>query len=131
MGETTLVDSTDNEHEFQAKFDWHVEDLGLRHAYIKSRTPRLNGKVERSHGTDQREFYQLLSYTDNIDLHAKLAEWEAFYNYHRPHGSLQGKTPYVINPYCFIVTRKVCQSRFLMFARIVLLPYIRASLKMG
>ena len=85
---------TDNGHEFQAKFHWHLEDAGIRHAYIKPRTPRLNGKVERSHGTDQREFYQLLTYKDDVDLHAKLAEWEAFYNYHRPHGSLGGKTPY-------------------------------------
>lgn len=85
---------TDNGHEFQAKFHWHLEDMGVRHAYIKPRTPRLNGKVERSHGTDQREFYQLLTYTDDVDLHAKLAEWEAFYNYHRPHGGLRGKTPY-------------------------------------
>jgi hypothetical protein len=22
----------DNGHEFQAQFDWHVEDLGIRHA---------------------------------------------------------------------------------------------------
>ena len=48
---------TDNWHEFQAQFHWHVEDLGMRHSYIKPRTPRLNGKVERSHGTDEREFY--------------------------------------------------------------------------
>lgn len=81
-------------HEFQVKFHWHLEDIGIRHAYIKPRTPRLNGKVERSHGTDQREFYQLLTYKDHVDLHAKLAEWEAFYNYHRPHGGLGGKTPY-------------------------------------
>jgi transposase InsO family protein len=85
---------TDNGHEFQAKFHWHVEDLGMRHVYIKPRTPRLNGKVERSHGTDQREFYQLLTYKDDVDLQATLSEWEAFYNYHRPDGSLQGKTPY-------------------------------------
>ena len=87
---------TDNGHEFQAKFHWHAEDLGMHHIYIKPRTPRLNGKVERSHGTDQREFYQLLSYTDDVDLEAKLSEWEAFYNYHRPHGSLNGKTPYEV-----------------------------------
>jgi transposase InsO family protein len=37
---------------------WHLEDIGIRHSYIKPKTPRLNGKVERSHGTDQREFYQ-------------------------------------------------------------------------
>tara|TARA_B110000003_G_scaffold250406_1_gene263393 strand:- start:195 stop:719 length:525 start_codon:yes stop_codon:yes gene_type:complete len=30
---------TDNGHEFQAKFHWHVEDLGIRHAYIKRGTP--------------------------------------------------------------------------------------------
>jgi transposase InsO family protein len=48
---------TDNGHEFQVKFHWHLENLGIRHTYIKPRTPRLNGKVERSHGTDQREFY--------------------------------------------------------------------------
>ncbi len=42
----------------------------------------------RSHGTDQREFYQLLTYKDDVDLNAKLAEWEAFYNYHRPQRSL-------------------------------------------
>src|ERR1017187_3128392 len=53
---------TDNGHEFQAKFHWHVEDKGIRHAYIKKGTPQLNGKVERSHRSDQEEFYQLLSY---------------------------------------------------------------------
>lgn len=87
---------TDNGHEFQAKFHWHVEDLGMRHVYIKPRTPRLNGKVERSHRTDKDEFYQLLSYTDDVDLNQKLAEWEDFYNYCRPHISLKGKTPYEV-----------------------------------
>jgi transposase InsO family protein len=24
----------------------------------------------------------------------KLAEWETFYNFHRPHGALGGQTPY-------------------------------------
>ncbi len=69
---------TDNGHEFQAKFHWHVEDLGIRHVYIRPRTPRLNGKVERSHGTDEREFYQLLSYKGDVDLHDKLEQWESF-----------------------------------------------------
>ena len=85
---------TDNGHEFQAKFHWHVEDLGIRHVYIKPRTPRLNGKVERSHGTDDREFYQLLTYTDDVDLNEKLTEWENYYNFNRPHGAFAGKTPY-------------------------------------
>ena len=51
---------TDNGHEFQTRFHWHIGDLGMQHIYIKPATPRLNGKVERSHLTDQREFYQVL-----------------------------------------------------------------------
>ena len=77
----------DNGHEFQAKFHWHVLDLGMEHAYIKSGTPRLNGKVERSHRTDSQEFYQLLDYKDDVDLKERLQEWESFYNFHRPHSA--------------------------------------------
>jgi len=87
---------TDRGHEFQARFHWHVEDLGMRHQYIKPRSPQLNGKVERSHLTDQKEFYQLLSFTDDVDLNKKLEEWERFYNFNRPHGSFNGKTPYEV-----------------------------------
>ena len=85
---------TDNGHEFQSKFHWHVQDLGMRHRFIKAGKPQLNGKVERSHLTDKKEFYQLLTYTDDVDLNKKLNEWEHFYNFNRPHGSFKGKTPY-------------------------------------
>jgi len=85
---------TDNGHEFQAKFHWHVEDKGIRHAYIKPSSPQLNGKVERSHRSDQQEFYQLVTYKGDVDLEAKLVEWENFYNFARPHGAFNGKTPY-------------------------------------
>ena len=87
---------TDRGHEFQARFHWHVEDQGIQHVYIKPRTPQLNGKVERSHRTDKTEFYQLLTYTDDVDLNSKLEAWETFYNYDRPHISLDGKTPYEV-----------------------------------
>jgi transposase InsO family protein len=69
----------------------------LRHAYIKRGTPQLNGKVERSHRSDQQEFYQLLSYKGDVDLEAKLIEWENFYNFNRPHGAFNGKTPYEVD----------------------------------
>ena len=80
---------------------------------MKPRDPNCGGrKVERSHchlilnvlptpntrvtpgvGAPLR-FYQLLTYTGDVDLNAKLNEWENFYNYHRPHGAFHGKTPY-------------------------------------
>ena len=35
-------------------------DRGICHAYISPATPRLNGKVERSHRIDEDEFYRIL-----------------------------------------------------------------------
>ena len=65
----------------------------MHHVYIKPRSPHLNGKVERSHKTDAQEFWQLIEYTDDIDIRDKLSEWENDYNCHRPHAALNGKTP--------------------------------------
>jgi len=69
---------TDRGHEWQALFHWHAEDKGIRHVYIKPRSPQLNGKAERSHRTHQEEFYQLLTFTDHVDLTKQLAAWEDF-----------------------------------------------------
>jgi transposase InsO family protein len=92
------VVQTDNGAEFQSNFHWHLEGLDIRHVYIRPRTPHLNGKVERSHRVDDQEFYQLLDkdgITDDIHLfNEKLQAWEDYYNYHRPHGALDGQTPY-------------------------------------
>ena len=82
---------TDRGHEFQALFHWYVEDRGMRHVYIKPRSPQLNGKVERSHRSDQEEFYQLLSYTNDVDLNEKLDAWEQFYNFNRHNEAFNGK----------------------------------------
>jgi len=71
----------------------------MKHVYIKPGSPQLNGKFERSHRTDKDEFYQLLTYTDDIDLNQKLKEWETFYNLNRPHGAFEGKTPYEVLKY--------------------------------
>ena len=57
------VIQTDNGSEFGPMFHYHVLDKGVGHRYIKPRTPRLNGKVERSHRIDAEEFYRLLDGT--------------------------------------------------------------------
>lgn len=93
-----LAVQTDNGPEFQTNFHCHLKEVGVKHIYIKPRTPRLNGKVERSHRIDSQEFYQLLDrdgIQDDIHLYnKKLEEWERFYNFSRPHGALDGQTPY-------------------------------------
>ena len=91
------VIQTDNGAEFQSQFHYHVLDAGVGHVYIKPATPRLNGKVERSHRIDQEEFYRMLEgvVIDDTNLfNDRLQQWEAFYNFNRPHGGLAGDTPY-------------------------------------
>ena len=63
---------TDRGHEFQPLLHWYVEDQGMRHIYIKPRSPQLSGKVERSHRSDQEEFYELLTCKNDVDLDEKL-----------------------------------------------------------
>ena len=90
------VIQTDNGAEFQSAFHFHVLDKGIGHRYIKPRTPRLNGKVERptasttksSTGPPRRRRIDDAKLFNN-----KLREWEDYYNYHRPHGGLGGQPP--------------------------------------
>ena len=91
------VIQTDNGAEFRSQFHYHVLDRGIGHVYIKPATPRLNGKVERSHRIDAEEFYRMLEgvVIDDTELfNDRLQEWEDFYNFDRPHGGLGGQTPY-------------------------------------
>jgi len=72
-------------------------DKGIQHAYIRPSTPRLNGKVERSHRIEDEEFYRLLAgevIDDAKFFNTKLHELERFYSFSRPHGALGGQTPY-------------------------------------
>src|SRR4029453_16819380 len=73
----------DNGPEFGSAFHWHVLDKGIGHLRIKPRTPRLNGKVERSHRIDAEEFYRLLEgvVIDDANIfNDKLQEWEDYYD---------------------------------------------------
>ena len=56
-------------------------DRGIGHVYIRPATPRLNGKVERSHRIDADEFYRLLEgvVIDDTGLFSeRLREWEDY-----------------------------------------------------
>jgi transposase InsO family protein len=52
---------TDNGPEFQRKFVKHLTILSIKHRYIRVRTPRHNGFVERLHKTIDQEFWQKTS----------------------------------------------------------------------
>lgn len=67
---------TDNGEEFRHfretdkihPFDEACNKLGIIHKTIKPRTPRHNGKVERSHRNDNERFYRFLKFYSYDDL---------------------------------------------------------------
>jgi len=84
---------TDRGREFFAlKVQKWLQEYCIKFRPIKPRSPHLNGKVERSHKTDLLEFYATQDLADP-ELQERLDEWQHFYNWHRPHSSLGGKTP--------------------------------------
>lgn len=84
---------TDNGPEFATDFSFYLDHQGIHHRLIRPRTPRLNGKVERSHRTDTQEFYAKQQFSDMEDLQKKVEEWERHYNHERAHMALDGRTP--------------------------------------
>jgi putative transposase len=83
----------DGGSEFKAEFEEACAALALPLFVLPPNSPKLNGRVERSH-THEEEFYQC--YEGNLtlgELRPALRAWETVYNTVRPHQSLDYATP--------------------------------------
>ena len=82
FGYKPQIIQTDNGSEFtftqkvkggrQHTFDKFCEEQGIEHKTIKPRTPRHNGKVERSHRSDNERFYKYLRFHSFDDLKTQM-----------------------------------------------------------
>lgn len=72
--------------------DERCAKLGITHYLIDPGKPAQNGKVERSHRTDQEHFYDINKFNNVLDLKIKLRKWNNYYN-DLEHCALNGKTP--------------------------------------
>ena len=61
-------------------FEKALEERGIEHKLIKPKTPRHNGKVERSHRKDQERFYYKKVFCSFEDFKNRLKYWEKEYN---------------------------------------------------
>lgn len=84
---------TDREGEFFAlKVQKRLLEYQIKFRPIRPGSPHLNGKVERAQKTALSEFYVTADLKSN-ELSDQMQEWQHFYNWYRPHGSLNGKSP--------------------------------------
>lgn len=96
---------TDNGFEFTNRLSWNafdkknktlfeeeLEKRGIKHKLIKPKTPRHNGKVERSHRKDQERFYYKRIFKSLEDLRNRGKYWIREYN-NFPMKPLEWKSP--------------------------------------
>ena len=69
--EFTNVVKTERKH----TFDIACEKLAVHHQKIRPRTPRHNGKVERSHRNDQERFYNHMAFYSYEDLKIQMRRY--------------------------------------------------------
>ncbi len=72
--------------------DLECQRLNIIHYLIDPGKPAQNGRVERSHRTDQEHFYDIYKFNSVLDLKNKLRKWNNYYN-DLEHCALNGKTP--------------------------------------
>jgi transposase InsO family protein len=77
------------EHPFEAM----LLELGIKHRYTRPYRPQTNGKIERFWRTLDDDVIDGATF-DNLDHFAnELFEYLIYYNNHRPHQAIGGKTP--------------------------------------
>ena len=73
-------------------FDLECQQLNIIHYLIDPGKPAQNGKVERSHRTDQEMFYDRRKFKTVLGLKRAVRQWNMDYN-NLEHCALNGKTP--------------------------------------
>lgn len=94
LGITVARVMTDNGPCYKAgDFGRACKRLKLKHLRTKPYTPKTNGKAERFIQTALREWAYARAYNTSNERAQHLQPWTHDYNWHRPHGSLEGRPP--------------------------------------
>lgn len=88
-------ENTDNGFENNNDFSKELKKENTFHFYSNTSTPTDNPRVERSHLTDDAEFYSRgNNVADNLKKQKEITQrWEDFYNFKRRHQALAYLTP--------------------------------------
>jgi transposase len=74
-------------------FDLICKEQGVSHYLTDPGKPAQNGKIERSHRTDRKEFWNLTSFRSLPEAERKLTAYLKWHNEEREHLGIGGKTP--------------------------------------
>ncbi|MBU1926307.1 MAG: DDE-type integrase/transposase/recombinase [Gammaproteobacteria bacterium] len=91
---------TDNGAEFKGgksleshPFERLLKELGIKHRHTRPYRPQTNGKVERFWRTLEDELIEGTTFETLEEFKEELIKYLIYYNEHRPHQGIGGKTP--------------------------------------
>lgn len=105
---------SDNGSEFAKYFEEACNRLKIIHIYSRVHTPKDNSVCERFNRTLQEEFMETDEYFEPylteanlVRANERLTEWLVFYNFKRPHQTLDYKSPFEYYHYKFFEKQKL------------------------
>jgi transposase InsO family protein len=85
----------DGGSEFMAEFEIACKNRKIPLYVLPPRSPKLNGAVERCNSAWRYEFYATVDLPPQFDkIEDHVSAFQHLYNHHRPHGALDGLTPF-------------------------------------
>lgn len=104
---------TDNGPEFGKKtsksknnhaFERMLEELEIKHRYIRPYRPQTNGKIERFWRTIEEDLIRETFFESKEHLKEEILQYLYYYNQERPHQALNGVAPNKFNQKCQRIT---------------------------
>lgn len=104
---------TDNGPEFGKKasksknnhaFERMLNELEIKHRYIRPYRPQTNGKIERFWRTIEEDLIRETYFESKEHLKEEILQYLYYYNQERPHLSLKGQAPNKFNQNCHRIT---------------------------
>lgn len=77
----------------KTKFQAYLDDMQIEHIVADPHHPTTTGKVERFHQTIKNELIRKVKFKSYADALEKIEAFVYYYNYERPHQSLNGEHP--------------------------------------
>ena len=84
---------TDHGTQFRRQFRSAMKKLGIIPVQARVRAPYVNGKIERAFRTFRIWWRLVLTSLTERGIQCRLDDFRAWFNEHRPHSALHGRTP--------------------------------------
>lgn len=94
----------DSKSKHNHPFERLLQEMGVKHRYIKPYRPQTNGKIERFWKTIEEDLLSETYFESFEHLQKELTEYLYYYNHHRPHQGIGGQTPANFNQNCQRIT---------------------------